>query len=210
MSEFSAPAKKLKKPREIIDERMERVAKHWGGRVVWRTQNGHLYACAVRYPAKTVMESRNSFWMYEPSADGSVTVALLFRELRWSWGESQREDKSHGLTPVVKSAAFLSRLSPTTHPNALEWRRRCWEAVDADAKLRARKASLQPGDRIKLAQPIFFGDGRELDEFEVVSKKRGRRRQTLYRAERGGYYRLPAAALAAASIRSGRTGRLVR
>lgn len=62
---------------------------------------------------------------------------------------------------------ILDLLTPTTHPNAIQWRERCRENLDR------RRRVLADGDRIRLAETVTFTDGHEGCEFLI--QKRGRR-----------------------------------
>lgn len=59
---------------------------------------------------------------------------------------------------------ILRLLTPTTYESALDWRRRCLK------RLRRRNRPITDGMRIRLPQPLTFGDGHVGAEFIVVKR----------------------------------------
>jgi hypothetical protein len=63
-------------------------------------------------------------------------------------------------------AAILNLLTPTDHQHALDWRKRCRDALQ-----KAQRPSLADGDMIVFAQAIHFADGHEGRRFRVVKHR---------------------------------------
>lgn len=175
-------------------------------RVVGYSNNGRVHAFAVRFPAAYFVESkREPFAGYAPALDGSITTALIFlvnQERSPSDGYNfgyKDIDESCGPYEAIKSAAFLSLLSPLTDPTsyAAQWRDRCREAMQQSAK----RAAIKPGVVVKLAEPLRFTDGAELAEFRAEKIAQRGRSQLVFRSlANGGLYRISAANLAGAAI----------
>jgi hypothetical protein len=91
------------------------------------------------------------------------------------------KDMSEHMGPVQADcpARILDRLTVTDNENALEWRRRCREALS--------KRMPAVGTRVRFAEPVHFVDGSEEREFTVV--RMGRRRKLL-RGAYGGLFRI--------------------
>ena len=102
------------------------------------------------------------------------------------------KDMAEGMGPCEAECPeqILDLLTPTDRPHALAWRARCRENA-AVGRARAAKPAPRPGQTIVFDRPLAFRDGRNLDRFEVVADRRGRR-TTLFRdPNEGGLYRIP-------------------
>ena len=102
------------------------------------------------------------------------------------------KDMDEGMGPCEADCPepILDLLTPTDRPHALAWRARCRENAAA-RRARAAKPAPLPGQTIVFDRPLAFRDGRNLNRFEVVADRRGRR-TTLFRDPNGrGLYRIP-------------------
>lgn len=70
-------------------------------------------------------------------------------------------DESCGPVESGCPRSILALLSPTTHPWALDWRRRCYRLLS----LKERRVA--DGDLIRFPEPMRFTDGSEHSEFRV-------------------------------------------
>lgn len=86
-----------------------------------------------------------------------------------SWGYKDMEES---MGPYVHRCplAILDLLTEPLNEHAADWRRHCRTYHGK----RARITSLKPGMRIKLASPMRFTDGAEIDSFEIVRSHTGR------------------------------------
>lgn len=80
---------------------------------------------------------------------------------------------------------ILDLLTPTEHPHALNWRRRCRERIEASKAAPA----IRTGAWLKLSRPLRFADGSSHDTFYVAN---ARRRRFESPKGRSPFYRLPA------------------
>lgn len=101
-------------------------------------------------------------------------VSALICKVRWSPGARSGEefaykDMGEDMGPCEDGAprSILELLTSTSHPYALDWRRRCYR------RLRLTERKLPDGALIRLAAPLRFTDGTEQREFRV--KREGRR-----------------------------------
>ena len=76
-------------------------------------------------------------------------------------------DEEMGPREEACPRSVLELLTSSTHPYALNWRRRCYRM------LRLRKRTINDGDLIQFHEPMKFTDGTEHSEFRI--RKEGRR-----------------------------------
>lgn len=91
-------------------------------------------------------------------------VCLVLWNPRSASGENfGNKDMTENMGPCEAAcpAAILDLLTPTTNEHALDWRRRCREA------LARRSRKIETGARIKLPAPVRFSDGHVGEEFIV-------------------------------------------
>ncbi len=86
------------------------------------------------------------------------------------------KDMSESMGPVEAKApaSVLDQLTPTTNEYALEWRRRCREAI----AYRAALPKVKRGDTVTFARPLTFGNGATVSTFTFLER-------TTFRAEEG-------------------------
>lgn len=63
---------------------------------------------------------------------------------------------------------------------ASRWRERCWANLEAAKQLKAKQPKVKDGDIIKLAHPVRFSNGEELDTFTIRKYGRKVRLQNYY------------------------------
>lgn len=70
-------------------------------------------------------------------------------------------------------ASILDLLTPTDNEHAIDWRRRCRDAIAVRAAQNAR-LSPKAGQSIIFDPPLELSDGRTIGRFEVIPNPRGR------------------------------------
>lgn len=72
-------------------------------------------------------------------------------------------------------AHILDLLTETQSEYAKSWRESCRKALATKAAAKTSTASVKHGSKIKVAQPLKFGNGLEAQEFELIIRGRTRR-----------------------------------
>src|SRR5256885_11963600 len=70
-------------------------------------------------------------------------------------------DENTGPRESACPERILSLLTLTTNQYALDWRKRCWDAIEK------RRGAAKVGQTIRLEKPLKFTDGSEQDTFVV-------------------------------------------
>lgn len=154
---------------------------------------GSLRFAAVKFTPKPGEELRASLKSsYEVAEDGSVTWCAIFltNRYRGEWGYKDMTEDMGPVPPHCKApASILKLLSPTTDEYALSFRKRC-EAWN-------NRPRPKPGQTIKTAEPINYGNLGKIDTFTKVDHPRSR---GVYRIPGGSLVRLNGDALLGARI----------
>ena len=172
--------------------------------IVAKGQGAQACYFAMRCPAAYVAAHDWAMKYYVPDLDGTITLAtiILFKdydrgqEFGWkSMGESS------GVGVCDCPASVLSKLSALVPGEltdcAAEWRAACTN----EREKRRKHAGLKDGQRVTLASPLRFSDGKSCAEFTVAHMRTRRGAKTLcFRSDAGGHYRITAKQLEGATI----------
>ena len=150
------------------------------------SRKGSVWYAAVRAePAVGRLDTgRDPTGHFETDATGGYTFAAVFLTTasKGEWGYKDMDETS-GPNQAEAPAKLLDLLSPTSAEFALDWRMRC----RAHAARSGRR--LKSGDVIRLATPLRFSDGAELQTFRIAREKWGRSNRTVFiSTENGGRY----------------------
>ncbi len=168
MGWMSMPASSMgghKTPRAYLDAQLTYEPKvdgedpHDGMRVLKSSCWGNVYYAAAQcYTA----------------AGGNRDVVAVVCLVRWNPRAAdgyifayKSMDESMGPCEADCPASILALLSPSDHPNALDWRNRCHR------NLRLAKRKLKDGMVIRFPAPLEFTDGSKVSEFRVRKEGRG-------------------------------------
>ncbi|MEO1961034.1 MAG: hypothetical protein ABGW82_08690 [Paracoccus sp. (in: a-proteobacteria)] len=155
------------------------------------SRKGSVWYAAVRSEPKTSGRREDGlcpYGDYVTDATGGYVFAAIFLTSTkgGEWGYKSMAETA-GPTDAAAHAPekLLSLLSETVNDYATDWRQRC---RDHAAK---EKRPLKPGDVIRLAEPLRFTDGAELQTFRVGKIRYGRRNRTVFiSTDNGGHYRI--------------------
>lgn len=128
----------------------------------------------MRVLASSCIQNRIYYAAAHQLTDGVAgPVFAIVAQVRWNPKARNGDefmykdaDENMGPTDVGCPERILALLSPTDHPYALNWRRRCWFT------LLRRNRTITDGMRIRFPEPVRFVDGHEGREFLI--EKRGR------------------------------------
>ena len=87
---------------------------------------------------------------------------------------------------------LLTPIDPATNKYAQEWRDSCWANI-------SKRKTVKSGNTLTFANPIKFTDGTQHTVFTVV-KHPYKQRKVMYKAQNGGYYKLPRRLIADAQV----------
>lgn len=110
-------------------------------------------------------------------------LVVLQKWMRAGYENYYRKEMDETMGPCYYDAPakVLDALSPTDSDYATEWRAKCRERLAAKAAV----PKVKPGDRVRFAQALRFGNGAELREFTFVQ------RSVFRGVEDGRLYRIP-------------------
>ena len=129
---------------------------------------------AMHVLASACSGNRVYYAAVEPRRDGVVGEAFAVVSLvRWHPGAKSGEefgykdmDENMGPCEAECPSKILALLGSSSHPYALDWRRRCL------ASLRRRRRTLAHGQLIRFAEPLSFTDGHSGTDFRVEKRDR--------------------------------------
>lgn len=154
------------------------------------SQRGSIWYAAVRSETTEGRQENGlcPYGDYQTDAAGTYTFAAIFLTTtsKGEWGyKSMCETAGPADHAAHAPEKLLALLSETVNEHAIEWRARC----RAHAAKLARP--LQHGDVIRLAEPLRFTDGAELQTFRVCKEAWRQRTRTVFVSTKtGGRYRI--------------------
>ncbi|WP_299846480.1 hypothetical protein [uncultured Paracoccus sp.] len=155
------------------------------------SHKGSVWYAAVRSEPKPAGRREDGlcpYGDYVTDATGGYVFAAIFLTTTQGggWGYKSMTETA-GPTDAAAHAPekLLSLLSETVNDHASDWRQRCRSHAAKERR------PLKPGDVIRLAEPLRFTDGAELQTFRVARIRYGRLNRTVFiSTDNGGHYRI--------------------